>query len=186
MLHALILSVTLTQTVGVIQNTDKVMLSGAQQTALGNHIAARWPVTLANVIAFECIKERETCNQILLSDPPEVQCTPAHVECSPTVSESITSATVWNMLLSGMGIPCGLVGGTRQRRLNALTYVGSDLTALATFTASLWPSVSGAPLNLYLQRDSGGVSAQMRYCAQFTQAQAWTAVQDGQSLEPCP
>lgn len=187
MLTALILAASLSQTVGVMQQTNPTKLTPAQVTAVGNHIAARWPVTVGNVLAFDCTREREACFTVPTSDPPLVQCQPTHVGCYPTASESLTSAAVWSLLRSGQAVPAGLAGGTRQRIFPARTYDGTDLTALASFVGSLWPETSGATyLSLHLQREDGGkVTAQLRYCKSVTQAEAWALVQGGASLEPC-
>lgn len=177
MLTTLILAAALGQTVGVSQQAPRVVLSAAQRTALGNHLTARWPsATLSAVMAFDCSRDR-------ISDAdgnPAVR-----VSCSPTVSEPMTAARVFALLLSGASVTPGAASGDQQRQLGGRVYTGSSLTALADFCALLWPSATGVYTSLHCEREGSGVACSATYCAQMTQAQAYAALQAGQSLAPC-
>lgn len=184
MISAIILAAAIGQTVGVRQEAPKATLTAGQRTSLGNHISARWPVSLANVVSFDC--SRETLSATTGQGDQQVTTYRTVIQCAPTVSEAPGAAGLFSLLRSGQTLVPGLSAGAQQRTLWPREYTGSELTALGTLTSSLWPAVSGTYMTLRLARQGAtDVVATASYCQQMTQAEAYTAFQAGQTLAPC-
>lgn len=164
----LLLAAALSQTtVDLVIRTSPATLSGAQQTALGNHVASRWPVAAGDVIAFTCARH------------------PAGVSCYPTVSEVLDAATLFGLLAAGQQVTRGLASNARRRDLSPLYYGGSHLTQLRTFLEGVFPELSSRTvIGASCRREGAATRCSAEYLKPHTAAEALTALQAGQTLEP--